>query len=121
MELRVFKEGTKTQEELEYEKQFVERANNAAAHNNSKNYNTPWTKKWKWCVRRKAIPIYKVDVKTKEILAKYSSISSAATSINMRQDNFSARMIDRPIYKPILIKGCWFIKQSHYNQWKENN
>lgn len=117
--MRVFKEGTKTPEELEYEKQFVERATKAAEHNVSKNYSLPITKKWKWAIRRKAIPIYRVDNKTKEILESFSSMNLAAASINMRGDNFSAMMMDRPIYKPVLIKGKWFIKQSHYGKWKE--
>ena len=119
MEMRIFKSGTKTEEELEYEKEFIAKAQKAAEHNSSKNYNTPWTKKWKQCIRRKAIPIYRVDNKTKEILESFSSMNLAAASIGMRNDNFSAAMIDRPIYKPILIKGKWFIKQSHYGKWKE--
>lgn len=117
--MRIFKKGTKTPEELEEEKQFVEKATKAAIHNAAKNYTTPWTKKWKQCVRRKAIPIYRVDNKTKEILESFCSMNAAATSIGMRGDNFSAAMMDRPIYKPILIKGKWFIKQSHYGNWKE--
>lgn len=117
--MRVFKEGTKTPEELEYEKQFIERATRAEKHNVSKNYSLPITKKWKWGIRRKAIPIYRVDNKTKEILESFCSMNAAAASIGMRGDNFSTAMMDRPIYKPVLIKGKWFIKQSHYENWKK--
>lgn len=117
--MRIYKEGTKTEEELAYEREFVAKAKKAAEHNAAKNYTTPWTKKWKQCIRRKAIPIYRVDNKTKEILESFSSMNLAAASINMRGDNFSSAMIDRPIYKPVLIKGKWFIKQSHYEKWRE--
>lgn len=120
MELRIFKPGTKTEEELEYEKDFVRRANIAAAHNVSKNYNTNVSKKYKKAVRRKAIPIYHVNKDTKEIYESFNSMKDAGKSINMTSGNFSAMMIDRPIYKPVLIKGRWFIKQSHYEEWKKS-
>lgn len=121
MELRVFKPGTMTPEEIEYEKHFVKVATLCEEHNSRKNYNLPITKKYKIATTRKHIPIYRVDIKTKEILEEFYSINAAGKSINMAGCNFSAMMIDRPIYKPVLIKGKWFIKQSHYEHWKNNN
>lgn len=120
MEIRIFKPGTKTVEELAYEKEFVKRVNKAATHNASKNYNTNVSKKYKKVATRKSIPIYQVDRDTTEILASFKSMKDAGKSINMTSGNFSAMMIDRPIYKPVLIKGRWFIKQSHYEQWKKS-
>lgn len=120
MEMRIFKPGTKTPEELAYEKEFIKRANKAAAHNIRKNYNTNVSKRYKKVATRKSIPIYMVDNKTCEILASFKSMKDAGASINMTGNNFSYAMMDRPIYKPILIKGKWFIKQSHYEHWKNN-
>lgn len=119
MEIRIFKPGTKTVEELAYEKEFVKRANKAAEHNAKKNYNTNVSKRYKKVATRKSIPIYQVDNKTAEILNSFPSMKEAGKSINMTVGNFSTMMMDRPIYKPVLIKGRWFIKQSHYGNWKK--
>ena len=58
--LRIFKEGTKTPEELKYEKAFIKRAMRAAEHNAAKDYRGA-RKKHKWCEHRKHIPIYQVN------------------------------------------------------------
>lgn len=115
---RIFKEGTRTPEEIKYEEAFLKRAMRAAKHNSSKNYNGS-RKKHKWCEKRAHIPIYEVNKTTKEILNDFYSISAAGESINMSASNFSKAMMDRPVYKPVLIKGHWFIKQSHYKGWLE--
>lgn len=119
MDMRIFKPGTKTSEELAYEQEFIKRANKAAEHNSKKNYNTNVSRKFKQVVRRKSIPIYQVNNKTGEIINTFSCMIDAGKSINMSGSNFSNAMMDRPIYKPVLIKGKWFIKQSHYEQWKK--
>lgn len=116
--LRIFKEGTKTPEELKYEEAFVKRATRAAEHNAAKNYEGS-RKKHKWCEKRKHIPIYEVDINTKEILNSFYSVNATAASINMSASNFSKMMIDRPVYQPFLVKKHWFIKQSHYKGWLE--
>lgn len=117
--MRIFKPGTKTPEELEYEKEFIRKANKCAEHNKRKNYETNVSRKYKKVVRRKAIPIYQVNNDTTEIIAEFSCMTDAGKSINMTASNFSDMMMDRPIYTPVLIKGKWFIKQSHYGHWRE--
>lgn len=117
--MRIFKPGTKTPEELEYEKRFVERVNICAEIN--KKYKDPINKRRRVVATRARIPIYRVDKKTKEILASFDSMKDAAASIDMAVSNFSTAMMDRPIYKPVLIKGKWFIKQTHYERWREDN
>ena len=118
--MKIFKPGTKTPEELKYEEKFEKLKQMAAEHNTAKNYNSHLNKKHKKCFRRPHIPIYQVDNKTCDILAEFYSMNQAAASINMTGYNFSTAMMDRPIYKPVLIKGKWFIKKSHYEQWKIN-
>lgn len=115
---RIFKEGTKTPEELKYEEDFIKRATRAAEHNAAKDYRGS-RKKHKWCEHRKHIPIYQVDKNTKEIIAEFYSITAAGASIGMSGSNFSKAMMDRMVYKPVIIKGKWFIKQGQYKGWVE--
>ena len=115
---RVFKEGTKTPEELKYEEAFIKRATRAAEHNAAKDYRGS-RKKHKWCEHRRHIPIYQVNKDTKEIIAEFYSMNAAGASIEMSGSNFSKAMMDRTVYKPVLIKGKWFIKQGQYKGWIE--
>lgn len=117
MQMKIFKPGTKTPEELKYEEDFVRRANFCAEVN--KKYKYAFNKHRKIVAIRAKIPIYQVNNKTKEIIGSFDSMKAAAESINMSVSNFSETMTDRPIYKPVLIKGKWFIKQSHYGHWTE--
>lgn len=111
---RIIKEGCATEEELAYEEHFYNSANKAKIYNERH----PRTRRWKRVVQRKSIPIYSVDIKTKEILNSFPNMIKAGESINMAVSNFSREMADRPIYTPVCIKGVWFIKQSHYENWK---
>lgn len=113
IEPRIFKEGCYLPEEIEYEKKFAEAATKAAYYN----FKHPKTRRFKHVARREAIPIYQVDIKTKEIIAEFSTMGDAAKSIDMRPGDFSVMMKDRPIYTPVIIKHKWFIKQSHYKGW----
>lgn len=115
---RIFKEGTKTPEELKYEEDFIKRATRAAEHNAAKDYRGS-RKKHKWCEHRKHISIYQVNKNTKEIISEFYSITAAGASIGMSGSNFSKAMMDRMVYKPVLIKGKWFIKQGQYKGWVE--
>lgn len=115
--MKIFKPGTKTPEELKYEEDFVRRANFCAEVN--KKYKYAFNKHHKIVAIRAKIPIYQVNNKTKEIIGSFDSMKSAAAYMGMPVGNFSKAMADRPIYKPVLIKGKWFIKQSHYGHWTE--
>lgn len=111
---RIFKEGCVTPDELEFEEKFRKKINGYRRSN----FKRPKSKKL--VAIRPAIPTYLVDRKTKEILAEYKSFREAGDSINMSLSNFSSAMIDRPINKPVLIKGKWFIRKNHYQYWLDN-